>query len=278
MQWIRTHLSFANAISMIALFVALGGTSIAAVSLSKNSVGSAQVKKNSLKAADIGRNAVGASEIRSNSVRGGDVGDGSIGSLDIGDNAIGGGELGDNAVGSGELRDNSVGSSELGDNSVGSGELGDNSVGSGEVTDNGLNANDIDGATLDGEIGPDAFARVGDDAGRTLEPNDAGFAPQVKGISQPDVVPGEGGAATGTTCFNLPTRPASAMVVVDNADAAANNDRIASIAIDRGEDLGDCPASHNDARVRIVDTDITAGGAEQDPGPVNARFFVWFEL
>jgi hypothetical protein len=68
------------------------------------------------------------------------------------------------------------------------------------------------------------------------------------------------------------------MVVVDNADAGTNVDQIASVAIDRGEDLGDCPASHNDARVRILDTDLTAGGAEQDPGPANARFFVWFEL
>ncbi len=113
MQWIRSHLSFANAISMIALFVALGGTSIAAVSLSKNSVGSKQVKKNSLKAADIGRNAVGASEIRSNAVRGGDVGDGSIGSLDIGDNAIGAGELADNSVGSGEVIDGSLSKADL---------------------------------------------------------------------------------------------------------------------------------------------------------------------
>jgi hypothetical protein len=36
MQRIRSHLSFANAISMIALFVALGGTSYA---LAKNSIG-----------------------------------------------------------------------------------------------------------------------------------------------------------------------------------------------------------------------------------------------
>ncbi len=268
MQWIRSHLSFANAISMVALFVALGGTSIAAVSLSKNSVGSKQVKKNTLKAADIGRNAVGASEIRANSVRGGDVGDGSIGSLDIGDNAIGGGELSANSVGSGELADGSVGSDDLGDNSVGSSEAANDS----------LTADDIQGSTLDREVGPDIFARVGEDAGRTLQPNVAGFPPQNKGISQVDVAPGEAGAATGTTCFDLPSRPASAMVVVDNADAGANNDRIASVAIGRGEDLGDCPGTHNDARVRILDTDLTAGGAEQDPGPANARFFVWFEL
>jgi hypothetical protein len=261
MQWIRSHLSFANTISMIALFVALGGTSIAAVSLSKNSVGSAQVKKNSLKAADIGRNAVGASEIRSNSVRGGDVGDGSIGSLDIGDNAIGGGELADNSVGSGEL----------GDNSVGNSELGDNSVGSGEVTDGSLQDSDLAPGVAGGA---DAFARV--QANGTIQPNVAGFPPQSKGTIL--ISKGEGGAATGTYCFDLSERPASALVALDNADAGANVDQIVSVAIDRGEDLGDCPANRNDARVRVLDTDLTAGGAEQDPGPADARFFIWFEL
>ena len=98
-----------------------------------------------------------------------------------------------------------------------------------------------------------------------------GFAPQVKGIVQANVVAGEGGAATGTTCFNLPSRPASALVSLDNADAGvADRNLIASVAIDRGEDLGDCPATHNDARVRIVDGNTEAAQ--------NARFFVWFEL
>jgi hypothetical protein len=105
----------------------------------------------------------------------------------------------------------------------------------------------------------------------------AGFPPQVKGIVAANIVKGEGGAATGTYCFDLPARPASAVVSLDNADAATNVDQIASVAIDRGEDLGDCPATHNDARVRILDTDLTAGGADQNPGPADARFFIWFE-
>jgi hypothetical protein len=258
MKWIRSHLSFANTISLIALFVALGGTSLAAVTLTKNSVGAKQIKKNAVRASEVKANAVGASELRSNSVATGDIAD--------------------NGVGGSDLSDNSVGAGELSDNSVGAGELSDNSVGSGEVTNDSLTATDIVGSSLDSEVGPDVFARVDLNAARTLQVVPAGFPPQVKGIVQANVVPGEAGAATGTTCFDLPSRPASAMVVVDNADAGTNVDLIASVAIDRGEDLGDCPATHNDARVRILDTDLTAGGAEQDPGPANARFFVSFEL
>jgi hypothetical protein len=60
-------------------------------------------------------------------------------------------------------------------------------------------------------------------------------------------------------------------VSLDNADAAAaDRNLVASVSIDRGEDLGECPANRNDARVRIVDGSTEAA---QD-----ARFFIWFEL
>ena len=42
------HLSFANVMSMIAVAIALGGTSYAALKLPKNSVGSNQIKKNAV--------------------------------------------------------------------------------------------------------------------------------------------------------------------------------------------------------------------------------------
>jgi hypothetical protein len=220
MERIRRHMSFANVISVMALFVALGGASYAAVTLPKNSVGAKQIKKNG----------VGASEIKRSAVRTGEVRNGTLRAQDFA---------------AGQLPQGPKG-------------------------DPGQN-----GAPGEDAFALDAFARVGFDGAdatlRPLEPNDAGQAPQVKGIVQADVVAGEGGAATGTTCFNLPTRPASAMVVLDNADAAAaDRNLIASVAIDRGEDLGDCPATHNDARVRIVDGNTAAAQ--------NARFFVWFEL
>ena len=118
MQWIRSHLSFANSISLIALFVALGGTSLAAVTLSKNSVGAKQIKKNAVTASEVKRNAVGASEIRSNAIAGGD----------IADNGVGGADLSNNSVGIGELTDNSVGAAEIGNNAVGSTEVANGTI------------------------------------------------------------------------------------------------------------------------------------------------------
>jgi hypothetical protein len=78
MQWIRSHSSFANAISLIALFVALGGTSLAAVSLTKNSVGAKQIKKNAVRASEIKSRAVGTSEVRNASLLAEDFGPGQL--------------------------------------------------------------------------------------------------------------------------------------------------------------------------------------------------------
>ena len=113
MQWIRTHLSSAHLIAMIALFVALGSTSIAAVTLTKNSVGAAQIKKNAVRASEIKRNAVGASELRSNAVASGDIADNGVGGSDLSDNSVGVGELTDNAVGSSEVANGSIAEADL---------------------------------------------------------------------------------------------------------------------------------------------------------------------
>ena len=53
------HLSFANVVSVIALFVALGGGTYAAVKIKANSVGSKQVRDNSLKGDDVDEAALG---------------------------------------------------------------------------------------------------------------------------------------------------------------------------------------------------------------------------
>ena len=93
MQWIRSHMSFANLVSLMALFVALGGTTYAAVALPKNSVGAKQIKRNGVRAPEINRNAVGASEIRSNAVASGDIADSSVGTSDVADGSLGATDL-----------------------------------------------------------------------------------------------------------------------------------------------------------------------------------------
>lgn len=250
MQRIRRHLSFPNVISMIALFAALGGTSYAVA----NSVGSAEIRKNAVKASEIAKNAVRAAEIRRNAV----------GASEIRSNAVAGGDVADGTLGSGDLGDNSVGSGELGDSSVGSGELADGGVGSGDVADNGLTATDIDGASLDPEVGPDTFARVGSTG--TL---DAGTPAQNKNIVQDNVVR----PAVGTYCFGgLPFTPRSGMVSIDAAMATTTSNQVPGLSMQRGANLGGCPATHQQARVTILNwTDAVA------PALADHGFYIWFE-
>ncbi len=53
MSRLRDRLSYANVTATLALFIALGGTSYAAVSLPRNSVGSAQLRSSAVSSAEI---------------------------------------------------------------------------------------------------------------------------------------------------------------------------------------------------------------------------------
>ena len=72
MRPIRERLSYANVMATIAVFVALGGTSVA-LTLPRNSVGGRELKSNS----------VGRSEIRKGAVRSDEVRDGAVQLRDI---------------------------------------------------------------------------------------------------------------------------------------------------------------------------------------------------
>lgn len=63
-MWIRSRLSSAHVIAIVALFVALGSTSVAAVSLTKNSIGAKQIKKDAVRASEIKSRSVGTAEVR----------------------------------------------------------------------------------------------------------------------------------------------------------------------------------------------------------------------
>lgn len=70
---LRRHLSFANVMASIAVFIALGGASYAAVKLPKGSVGAAQIRKD----------AVTGAKVRNATITGADVKDGSLTAKDF---------------------------------------------------------------------------------------------------------------------------------------------------------------------------------------------------
>src|SRR3954467_15074404 len=74
---LRAHLSYANVIATLALFIALGGGAYAAATLPRNSVRASQLRANS----------VSAAKIRAGAVHGSDIANGTIGLTDLSSNA-----------------------------------------------------------------------------------------------------------------------------------------------------------------------------------------------
>ena len=83
------RLTYANVISTLALFLALGGGAYAATKLPSNSVSSKQIKARSIKASDLASGAVTLSKLKSNSVDGSKVVDNSLSGSDINEGALG---------------------------------------------------------------------------------------------------------------------------------------------------------------------------------------------
>jgi hypothetical protein len=67
---LRPRLTFANVISLLALFVALGGTGYAALKLPKNSVGTKQLKNRAVRRAKLANQAVTGSKVANHSLTG----------------------------------------------------------------------------------------------------------------------------------------------------------------------------------------------------------------
>lgn len=71
-------MTFANVVSSLALFVALGGSAYAVGALPVNSVGRSQLQANSVTAGKIAPNSVGTSKLKPNSVTADELGSGSV--------------------------------------------------------------------------------------------------------------------------------------------------------------------------------------------------------
>lgn len=73
MRSIRSHLTYANVVATLALFIALGGVSYAALKLPRNSVGGAQIKDGAVANSDLAANAVTGKKVKAASLDGSDI-------------------------------------------------------------------------------------------------------------------------------------------------------------------------------------------------------------
>ncbi len=135
----RKRPSPALIVSLLALFVALGGPAHAG-----KLIGSKDVKDGSLQARDLSRSARKAlKQTPDGSVTTRQLAPGSVLSGTIADETIAAADLAPGSVGADEILDNAVGQAEIRNNGVGAAELADNSIDGGELIDGGLLARDV---------------------------------------------------------------------------------------------------------------------------------------
>jgi hypothetical protein len=126
-QRIRSHLTYANVMATIAVFLVLsGGTAVALTG--SNTVFSDDIVNGEVKVADIGQGAVATDEIANGQVQAADIGDGEVRSADIGQAAVAADELAANSVRAQKIADGQVGTSEIATSAVRTGEIGDGEV------------------------------------------------------------------------------------------------------------------------------------------------------
>jgi hypothetical protein len=86
----------AMVVALVALFVALGGTSYG---VATGSIGSRQIKNNSIRSKDIRNNNVRGKDIRTGTIRSSDVGNGSLTGADVADDSLTGADILESSLG-----------------------------------------------------------------------------------------------------------------------------------------------------------------------------------
>jgi hypothetical protein len=81
---VGAHLSFANVTAVLALFVALGGSSYAAVR-----IGSNEIADNSIRGRDIHKNTIRGTDVRDDDIKGRDIRDNTIAGADLKESSLG---------------------------------------------------------------------------------------------------------------------------------------------------------------------------------------------
>lgn len=173
---LRRHLNFANVVSMLALFVALGGTSYSAIKLT-----GADVRNGSLTGKDVRNRSLGKQELSRRAVRSLAGKAGPQGPRGLrGPRGARGGAAPVNSIRSANIVNGSIAAVDLGANSVDSSKVVNNSLTTADVAGADVNGATIDlsaGAVADGRCGDFPLAVAGATAGEAVVLSIQGAAP-----------------------------------------------------------------------------------------------------
>jgi hypothetical protein len=153
-------------VALIALVVALSGTSYAVVRIGtkqirNNAVTSEKIRNGGVRNVDLARNSVVTAKILASAVTGLQIRDAGVGNADLGNDAvtgtkvrggaIGNSDLANDAVSGSKIRDSSVGNTELATDAVTTTKIKDGAIGTGDYADSSILASKIkDGEVVEG--------------------------------------------------------------------------------------------------------------------------------
>ena len=153
--WFRLP-SPAMGVALIALVVAMGGSSYAALRIGtkqirNNAITSEKIRNGHVKNVDLARNSVVTAKIVAGAVTGLQIRDASVGNSDLGNDSVTGSKIRGGAVSNADIANDAVTTGKLRAGSVGNSDLADNAVTANKVADNSLTAADIrDGDVVEG--------------------------------------------------------------------------------------------------------------------------------
>jgi hypothetical protein len=228
--WIRLP-SPALGVAVVALVVALGGTSYAVVrvgtkQIKNNAITSAKIRNGQVKSVDLARNSVVTAKILASAVSGLQIRDASVGNADLGNDSVSGAKVRGGAIANSDLANDAVTGAKIRAGNVGESDLATDSVTSTKVKDGAVAAADLADASI--TAGKIKDGEVVEGNGRMLStaitlPDGAGFTTL---LSVPGLGALRAGCANGTTTTQWQNTAAGAVAVVSQVvfPTGANSD------------------------------------------------------
>jgi hypothetical protein len=201
--------SIYDAFAVLALFVALGGTSALALSGS-NTVFSDDIANDNFNSPTEGQGGLVASDLRAGSVTGSEVADGSLTGADVFDNTISGADITNGSLTGADVFDNTIGGGDITNNSLTGADINEGSLGTvpssvlGGVGRSGLRLN---GSTGPGSCNPESGTFVNCDISANLDlsrPARVLVIGSVQARVESNTTFGTGSCRLGTTSGTIP--------------------------------------------------------------------------
>lgn len=160
--WIRLP-SPAMGVALVALVVALSGTSYAVVrigtkQIKNNAITSVKIRNGQVRSVDLARNSVVTAKILASAVTGLQIRDASVGNADLANDAVTGAKVRGGAIGNGDLAGDAVTGSKIRAGNVGETDLATDAVTSAKIKDGSIATADYADASItaskvkDGEV------------------------------------------------------------------------------------------------------------------------------